>query len=74
MIFYHNIDPVLFSMGSIGIRWYGLMFAVGLLVTYLVIRWLFGKRGFKLEDLDSLVFLVVYGIGHWGETGACAFL
>ncbi len=26
---YWNADPILFSLGPISVRWYGLMFAIG---------------------------------------------
>jgi len=29
-----NIDPIAFSVGAVNVRWYGLMYVVGILVAF----------------------------------------
>ncbi len=77
-MFYHNISPVLVEIGPLSIRYYGLIFALGLLVSFLIIRHLARKRQLPLgsRDFDELLILgtvaVVVGarLGHvissWG--------
>ena len=43
-----NIDPVAFTIGSIEIRWYGIMIALGILVLVLWTLWQV-KWGAKLS-------------------------
>jgi phosphatidylglycerol---prolipoprotein diacylglyceryl transferase len=51
-----NINPVLFSLGPLTIRWYGLMYAVGITVGLLV-TWPFAKtRGFTKDQMEKIVF------------------
>jgi prolipoprotein diacylglyceryl transferase len=42
-----NVSPEIFSIGSVSVRWYGLLFAVGFLAGYNM-----GERMFKYEKLD----------------------
>ena len=51
-----NINPVLFSYGPLVIRWYGLMYAVGITVGLIVI-WPYAKiKGFTRDQLDKIVY------------------
>jgi phosphatidylglycerol:prolipoprotein diacylglycerol transferase len=34
-----NIDPIAFSIGSFGVRWYAISYVVGFLTSYLVLLW-----------------------------------
>jgi phosphatidylglycerol---prolipoprotein diacylglyceryl transferase len=58
-----NIDPVAFSIGPLAIRWYGLMYVVGILVGLLV-AWPYAKsKGINEEKLEILVFIsIIAGI------------
>ncbi|MFA6917763.1 MAG: prolipoprotein diacylglyceryl transferase [Candidatus Gracilibacteria bacterium] len=62
MIFVNNIDPELLNYGFIHIRWYGLMFLIGIVLNYLVLRWAFRRGGHRLEDLDSIVVYLFVGL------------
>ena len=61
-MFTHNLDPVLFDLGFIAIRWYSLAYIAGILF-----GWWMGKKiiikGFKnigeefnLKDIDADIF------------------
>lgn len=81
-MFYHNISPVLVEIGPFSIRYYGLIFALGLLVSFLIIRHLARKQQLPLSsrDFDELLIIgtvaVVVGarLGHvissWGYYSA----
>ncbi len=56
-----NADPVLFSIGSFAVHWYGLLFALGFYVSYLILTRIFKKEGAKQDDLDRLTLYMVVG-------------
>lgn len=62
MMFHWNIDPVLLNLGPLEIRYYGVLFALGLLGAYAVARSLVKKRGLSLETLDSLGVYLILGL------------
>ncbi len=62
MIFQHNISSILVSLGAVDIRWYGLMFASGILLSYLLIAWVFKKEKLEIKDLDSITVYLFVGI------------
>lgn len=54
-----NIDPVAFSVGSLNVRWYGLMYVVAILAGLFII-WPYAKwKGFKEEELEKIVYWTV---------------
>ena len=52
-------SPNLFSFGSITVRWYGLMFAIGFLVGYDIVNRIFRHEGAKESWVGSLFIYVV---------------
>jgi len=62
MIFTHNISAVLFSFGPIELRWYGLLFAMGIMLSYSIAFYIFKKEKFKLADLESLIIWLFVGV------------
>lgn len=49
-----DIDPEIFKIGPIAVRWYGLLFALGFLLGYYLVEKMFKKDGIQLEWLDKL--------------------
>lgn len=56
-----NADPVLFHLGSLDVRWYGLMFAIGFLIGYKIVEKMFRREGAPEKWLG--VLLLWLGIG-----------
>lgn len=55
-----NIDPEIFSLGPLSIRWYGLLFASGFLIGYYIVERMFKYENENLKWLDSLfIYLIV---------------
>ena len=52
-------SPVLFHFGSVTVRWYGLMFAIGFLVGYEIVYRIFRHEGAKESWVGSLFIYVV---------------
>ena len=56
-----NADPILFEIGKIALRWYGLLFAGGFLVTFAIARWMYALEGKPDKDLDALLIHTLLG-------------
>lgn len=54
-----NTDPVFFSIGPLTIRWYGLMFAIGFWLGYLLLARMFKHEGAPESWLGILLIWVV---------------
>jgi phosphatidylglycerol---prolipoprotein diacylglyceryl transferase len=59
-----NIDPVIFSLGPLQIRWYGLMYVVGFIITGFLLKKLVKRDFFKVsvEKIDSLFTHMILGM------------
>lgn len=62
MIFHHDLSPILFSLGPVSVRWYGLMYAIGLMAAYLIAMRNFKRSKYSLDHLDSLVIYLFFGM------------
>lgn len=68
-----NIDPVMFSIGDRGIRWYGLLLALGFLLGYLIISKVMTKEGTKQEVVDKFAIYIILGTVIGLRLGHCLF-
>jgi phosphatidylglycerol---prolipoprotein diacylglyceryl transferase len=73
MIPYPNIDPVLFQFWKIQIRWYGIMYLLGFVIAFFVMRYLAIKKKVKLtgDDLWDFIFYAMLGVIVGGRIGYC---
>ena len=75
MLTYPDIDPIIFSIGPLAIRWYGLMYVVGFLLGW----WLARQRAIKPwsiikpAQVDDLVFYTMLGVIIGGRVGYALF-
>ena len=58
------IDPVAFSIGSLQLRWYGLMYLLAFFVGWGLARWRASRpgSGWKTVDVDDLLTFVMLGV------------
>lgn len=56
---YWNADPVLFSLGPLSVRWYGLAFAIGFFIGYHIVARMFRHEGAPEKWLGILLMYVV---------------
>ena len=54
-----NADPVIFSLGPIALRWYGLAFAIGFIVGYNIVAKMFKHEGAPEKWLGVLLTYIV---------------
>jgi phosphatidylglycerol:prolipoprotein diacylglycerol transferase len=54
-----DIDPIAFSIGTLSVHWYGLMYVVGIVVG-LVVAWPYGRsKGITSDQLERIVIWAV---------------
>ena len=63
MVFEHALNPVLLQLGPVQIRWYGVMWALGFLLTYWYVRKSAREKLIKLTDDDVDWLMVALTIG-----------
>lgn len=73
--FYQWHDPVIFSIGGLSLRWYGLMYVLALLSGYFAGRWLVkkDKLPITLEQYDMAFIYVEVGVVLGARLGYVAF-
>ena len=70
---YQNLDPVVFSIGPLSVRWYGLAYVLGFICMGLVM-WRLAKRWKLSFDEDSLLTIlccVIVGVILGARLGYC---
>jgi len=72
---YPEIDPVIVSLGPVAIRWYGLAYAVGLLLGWRYVLRLNGGPAALLRkrQVDDLLIWMVVGVVLGGRLGSVLF-
>ncbi len=78
-MFVHNLEPILFDLGFITIRWYSLAYIFGILF-----GWWYGKKivlrqikyqsdKFNLNEFDDLITYIIFSIIIGGRLGYVVF-
>jgi phosphatidylglycerol:prolipoprotein diacylglycerol transferase len=73
MLTYPEFDPILFEIGFVKVRWYGLMYVIGFLLAW----WLARRRAetawspIRPEQVDDLIFYSMLGVILGGRLGYC---
>jgi len=62
MLKYPQIDPVIFTLGPIQPRWYGMMYLLGFLYTYYLLKKHSKWIGFPEDKTDSVLAALVLGL------------
>ncbi|HDC3057872.1 TPA: prolipoprotein diacylglyceryl transferase [Staphylococcus aureus] len=55
-IVFNYIDPVAFNLGPLSVRWYGIIIAVGILLSYFVAQRALVKAGLHKDTLVDIIF------------------
>ena len=69
------IDPVFLRLGPLEFRWYGLMYIIGFLAAYFIIKSQVKRRGIGLstDAVADIVFFIAMGIVLGGRSGYILF-
>ena len=54
-----NGSPEIFSVGQFALRWYGLLFAMGFLVTQQILYYMYRQEGKPEKDVDTLTIYMI---------------
>ncbi|OXG05512.1 prolipoprotein diacylglyceryl transferase [Flavobacterium araucananum] len=69
-----NVDPVIVMItDSFPLKYYGALFACGLLLGYYIVRSIYKKEHLSLDNLDSLLVYVIVGTILGARLGHCFF-
>ena len=68
-----NPDLEAFHLGPIAVRWYGLMWIIGLALAYFVVQRLYKEQKIKDEYFDPLFLYCFFGILIGARLGHCIF-
>ena len=68
-----TVDPAIFQIGPKEIRWYGLAFAIGFAIGYMIVERMWKKEGLKPEWIDSLLIYTMLGTVIGARLGHCLF-
>ena len=68
-----NVDPVLFSIGSLSVRWYGLLWALGFFIGYFVMRRIYRREHMSDNAMDKLLIYMLVSTVIGARIGHCLF-
>ena len=68
-----NVDPILIHFGDGGIRWYGLLWAIGLYVCWVISDKMFKRENCPAEWSDQLFMWLTIGLIIGARVGHCWF-
>ncbi len=71
--FVWDISPEILQIGSISIRWYGLLFALGFIIGYEISQWMFKIEKRNIKDIDKLTVIIILSTVIGARLGHCFF-
>ena len=75
MINYPQIDPIIFALGPLKVRWYGLMYVLGFAAVYILVAYQIRKYQLKFikDHFEDLNFTLIIGMILGARLGYVAF-
>lgn len=68
-----DVSPIIFSVGSISVRWYGVLFAFAFIIAYLLLKKMFAKENVPVYFLDKMTIYMFVGLLAGLRLGHCLF-
>lgn len=68
-----DVSPIIFSIGSLSIRWYGVLFAFAFVIAYLLLKKMFEKENVPIYFLDKMTVYMFVGLLVGLRLGHCLF-
>jgi len=64
MLSYPSINPTLVKLGPLHIRWYGIMYLLGFMASYFLVRYQIRKKGLDIDIniVNDLFFFLIIGL------------
>ena len=68
-----HVDPILFQIGSLQIRWYGLLFVSGFVIGWYLFKWFFTREKVDTKLMDPLLYTLLIATVVGARLGHCIF-
>ena len=68
-----DISPEIFSIGSLSIRYYSLLFGTGIMASFFLLSYYFKKENRNLQLLEQIFMYLFFGIIIGARVGHCLF-
>lgn len=68
-----DVNPVMFHIGSFGLRWYSVLFVSGFILGWFIFKWFFKREGVPESLLDSLLYTLLIATIVGARLGHCIF-
>ena len=73
LIVHWHVQPEIFHIGSLGIRWYSLLFVSGFILGWYIFKWFFKREKIDLNLLDPLLYTLLICTIVGARLGHCLF-
>lgn len=68
-----HMNPEIFSIGPVSLRWYSVLFVSGFIIGWFIFKWFFKKEGVPESLLDPLLYTLLIGTIVGARLGHCLF-
>lgn len=68
-----DANPELFSIAGVPVRYYGVLFAVGMIIGYNIVKRIFQRESVPIQYLDTLLIYIIVGTIVGARLGHCLF-
>ena len=68
-----SVNPEIFSLGPLSVRWYGLLFISGFILGWYIFKWFFNREDIPETLLDPLLYTLLIGTIVGARLGHCLF-
>ena len=68
-----HVNPILFHIGSLEIRWYGLLFVSGFVIGWYLFQWFLRREGVDKKLMDPLLYSLLIATIVGARLGHCIF-
>ena len=73
LVIHWDLNPEIFSLGVVSIRWYSLLFISGFILGWYIFKWFFKREGISEKLLDPLLYTLLIGTIVGARLGHCLF-
>jgi phosphatidylglycerol---prolipoprotein diacylglyceryl transferase len=68
-----DIDPEIINIFGISLRYYSVLFVSGLILSFIILKWIYKKENIPLDKLDKLAVYGIIGMFAGMRLGHCLF-
>ncbi len=68
-----DVSPIIFQLGPLKFRWYGMLFGMGFLIGYFIMHWMYAEEGKPEEDVEWFLIYSLIGTTVGARLGHCLF-